>query len=61
MLAVTAQVAGFVTVSAEPEILQPSVVVANVTAPAPEPPAEVKVTVAPATAFLVVLLTLSAA
>ena len=61
MLAVTTQVVGFVTVRAAVEMAQPSVVVAKLTAPLPEPPAEVKVTVAPAAAVVAVLLMLSAA
>jgi hypothetical protein len=60
LLAVTTQVAGFVTVRADPEMLQPSVVVAKLTTPAPEPPAEVRVIAFPATAVFVALLIVSA-
>ena len=49
-----------VTVSEVPDIAQPVVVVAKLTLPKPEPPAEVKVIVSPATAVLVELLIVSA-
>ena len=45
------------TVSEVPEIAQPAVVVAKLTAPSPEPPLEVSVIVSPATAVFVALLT----
>jgi hypothetical protein len=61
LVAITTQVAGLVTVSAAVEMAQPSVAVVNVTAPEPEPPAEVRVMLFPATAVLVALLIVNVA
>ena len=56
MLAVTTQVVGLVVLSTAPVILQPSLSVANVTAPAPEPPVVVSVIAVPAIPLLLALL-----
>ena len=49
------------TVSEVPDIAQPAVVVAKLTAPSPDPPAEVSVIALPATAVFVALLTVKVA
>jgi len=50
-----------VAVSESPDIAQPAVVVAKLTAPSPDPPDEVSVIALPATAVFVALLTVKVA